>query len=265
MKKFPILLSALLLTTISSPALAKKNKQQKAEIKEWQQRKDALQPWQLKDLVEENHRLKTGNQQLAEEVKLTKEELAQLLKLKVKIDALRKQRGIQGKASAADRVMGEAGSDNLQAGSTLEAEDYADLEALFSPQQPNAAESQAGSNVYVAQGMAGPDGFSKDDWAVGAKGEYYLKGLIFKVQIGAYRQLDLRDVLEGEKLQEAFEQEQSEGINLYTLMHFRNYGKANKFKKELRAMGLKDAWIVAFRDGKRVPLKAVLQEVLQQQ
>ena len=259
MKKFPILFSALLLTMISSPALAKKNKQQKAEIKEWQQRKDAIQPLQLKDLVEENHRLKTGNQKL-------EEELAKLVKLKVKIDALCKQRGIQGKASAADSVMGKEGSNNLQAGSSLEDADYAALlEDLFSLQQPNAVGSQAGSNYYLAPGMVGPDGFSKDDWAVDENGEYYLKGLIFKVQIGAYRQRDLSDVLEGAKPQEAFEQEQSEGINLYTLRHFRAYGKANKFKKELRAMGLKDAWIVAFRDGKRVPLKAVLQEVLKQQ
>ena len=49
---------------------------------------------------------------------------------------------------------------------------------------------------------------------------------------------------------------------MYTLRHFRNYWQANSFKKELRAMGCKDAWVVAFKDGKRLPLKEVLQDVV---
>ena len=253
----------LLLTTISSPALAKKGKQQtvakkdkhqKAAIKAWKQRKNQMKPWQLKALVEANQQLKMDNQQLQEEVKFTQEELQRLIKLKAKIDALRKQRGLQRKKSATDRVMDNEGSDSWQAGNVLEEEDYADLEALFSPQPPNATESQADKE--------GPDGLSKDDWAVDKNGKYYIKGVIFKVQIGASRQYDLSDVLAGEKTQKFFEQEQLKGLNLYTLGHFKGYWKANKFKKALRAMGLKDAWIVAFRDGKRVPLEAVLKEVL---
>ncbi len=261
MKKFSIVLTALLFVPVSSPAWAKKDKHQKAVLKEWKKRKHDMQPLQLKDLVEENHRLKMDNQQLQEEVKFLQEELQKLIKLKVKIDALRKQRGLQRKKSSTDSVRDNAGSNSWQAGNALEDEDYADLETLFSPQQPNAVGSQAGSNYYLAPGMEGP---GKDDWSVDENGKYYIKGLIFKVQIGAYRKRDLSDVVEGKKPQEIFEQEQSGGINLYTLRQFRDYWKADKFKKELRAMGLKDAWIVAFRDGKRVPIKTVLKEVFKQ-
>ena len=47
-------------------------------------------------------------------------------------------------------------------------------------------------------------------------------------------------------------------------MRFRDYWQADKFKKELRAMGLKDAFVVAFQDGARVPLKTVLPTVTEQ-
>lgn len=150
-------------------------------------------------------------------------------------------------------------------------EDYSDLDELFGQQQGNAAGSRGGqsgnshsvNNYYLSQGgMAGPGEFSQDDIAIAEDGRPYIKGLVFKIQIGAYKQRDLSDVMEGDNPQEAFEQEQSEGVNMYTLRHFKDYWKANKFKKELRAMGLKDAWIVAYKDGKRVPLKAVLKEVL---
>jgi hypothetical protein len=224
MKKFTIILMALLFATVGSPVLAKKRqktelKKQKAEIKSWKKRKMAMQPLQLKDLVEENHRLKISNRKLAEEVKVSKEALGQLIKLKTHLEP----------RSNAQRIHEEA-------------------------------RSQADAQGYLAQGL---DGFSKHDWAIDSDGKCYLKGLVFKVQIGAYKKRDLSKVIEREKSQEVFEQEQSDGVNLYTLRHFWDYWKANQFKKELRAMGLKDAWIVVFKDGKRIPLKEVLKEIIE--
>ncbi len=226
MKKFNIILAALLFVTVGNPVLAKKKQKtelqkQKAEITAWKKRKAAMQPLQLKDLVEENHRLKTSNQKLAEEIKVSREELEQLIKLKTYTDSQNNERKEHDRAS-----------------------------------------NQSDSHDYLAQELTGPDGFSNNDWAVDKEGKFYIKGLVFKVQIGAYRKRDLSNVIESKKPQEVFEQEQSEGVNMYTLRHFRNYWKANQFKKELRAMGLKDAWIVVFKDGKRVPLKEVLQEIV---
>jgi hypothetical protein len=224
MKKFTIVLAVLLFATVGSPVLAKKQqktelKKQKAEIKAWKRRKAAMQPLQLKDLIEENHRLTTQNQNLIEEIKSIQKVLKELIELKTQLEARSK-----------------------------------------GPGSPD--EGKAGESPYLAQGMVGPYGFSKEDWAVGKDGQFYIKGVVFKVQIGAYKKRDLSKLTKGARPQEVFEQEQSEGINMYTLRHFRNYQHANQFKKELRAMGLKGAWIVAFKDGKRVPLKDVLQEVI---
>jgi hypothetical protein len=230
MKKLTVVLTIFLLATVGSPVLAKKRQktewqQQKAEIKVWKKRKAAIQPLQLKDLIEENHRLKTQNQELIKETKSTKEVLEELMELKTQMEARGKGPG------SPDEGKQETGS-------------------------------QADERLDLAQGMIGPDGFSKDDWTVDKNGKFYIKGLVFKVQIGAYKRRDLSKISEGTNPQEVFEQEQSKGINMYTLRHFRDYQKANQFKKELRAMGLKDAWIVPFRDGKRVPLKDVLQEII---
>jgi hypothetical protein len=240
MKKFTIILSALLVTAISSPVVAKKQqktelKKQKAEIKMWKQRKAAMRPLQLKALVEENHKLKANSQRLATEIQASNEELLKLIKLKVPLEAQRNEQSNQGTESPGDDYEGEGTS------------------------------RQSGKDYYLAQGIIGLEGFSNNDWAIDKDGQCYIKGIVFKVQIGAYKERDLSDVLEGAKPKEVFEQEQSEGVNMYTLRHFRDYWKANQFKKELRAMGLKDAWVVAFKDGKRIPLKDVLQGVIQKQ
>jgi len=48
-----------------------------------------MQPLQLKDLIEENHRLKTRNQKLIEEIKVTKEVLEELIEFKTQVEARR--------------------------------------------------------------------------------------------------------------------------------------------------------------------------------
>ena len=90
-----------------------------------------------------------------------------------------------------------------------------------------------------------------------------MQGVVFKVQIGAYKKCDLGDILEKGNLKTILEQEQIGELNAYTLGKFRDYWQANQFKKALRAMGLKDAWVVILRDGKRVPFKEVWPEIVQ--
>ncbi|WKN33436.1 Ezrin/radixin/moesin family protein [Porifericola rhodea] len=87
----------------------------------------------------------------------------------------------------------------------------------------------------------------------------YDEGLIFRVQIGAYRDKNLEQYLD---TSENFNGETDEqGLQIYTLGNFRDYWEADKFKKYLRAMGVEDAWIVPYRDGTRVPIKDVLEDL----
>jgi septal ring factor EnvC (AmiA/AmiB activator) len=87
----------------------------------------------------------------------------------------------------------------------------------------------------------------------------YDQGLVFRVQIGAYRDKNLEQYL---STSENFNGETDpQGLQIYTLGNFRDYWEADKFKKYLRAMGVKDAWIVPYRDGNRVPIKDVLEDL----
>lgn len=230
MKKITVMLvAALLFAVVGTPASAKKRykkhqsadlQQKKAEIKVWKQRKATMQPLQLRDLIEENAKLKIKNQEVTEAIESTKGKLEQLIKLQTQVEELK----------------------NRKWDATIN--------------------GQAGTHSHPDQEMMRFGGFGKDDWAVDQNNQFYIRGLVFKVQIGAYKKRDLSNILEGGKSQEAFEQKRSGDVNEYTLGHFRDYWKANQFKKELRAMGLKDAWVVAFKDGKRTPLQDVLQEVI---
>lgn len=85
-------------------------------------------------------------------------------------------------------------------------------------------------------------------------------GVVFRVQIGAFKEADLSrfgDV--GENFSDVTN---DEGLQVITLGSFKDYWEADKFKKNLRRMGVKDAWIVPYKDGVRVAMKDVLEGVV---
>jgi hypothetical protein len=85
-------------------------------------------------------------------------------------------------------------------------------------------------------------------------------GVVFKVQVGSFRNKDLSKYFDNNP---NFSGEvDKDGIKKYTLGNFSDYWEANSFKKALREMGVKDAWIVAYKNGERVPIKDVLEGVL---
>ena len=85
------------------------------------------------------------------------------------------------------------------------------------------------------------------------------KGILFKVQIGAFKKKDLSKF---SKSNPAFQLDAKDGTMKYTIGMFRDYWEADTFKKYLRQMGVKGAWIVAYKDGTRVPIKDVLEGVI---
>lgn len=86
-----------------------------------------------------------------------------------------------------------------------------------------------------------------------------LKGVVFKVQIGAFKQ---KDISKFAKNNPSFSVDSDNGTLQYTIGMFVDYWEADTFKKYLREMGVKDAWIVAYKDAKRVPIKEVLEGVI---
>jgi len=88
----------------------------------------------------------------------------------------------------------------------------------------------------------------------------FSKGVVFKVQIGAFKNKNLSKYFDnnpnfGGEVKEGEPQKITIGI-------FRDYWEADTFKKYMREMGVKDAWIVPYRDGQRVEIKDVLEGVV---
>lgn len=77
------------------------------------------------------------------------------------------------------------------------------------------------------------------------------RGLIFKVQIGAFEVFNINQYLQET---ENFEGESADGLNKYTIGNFRDPNMADAFRADIAKMGIKDAWIVPYRDGVRITM-----------
>ncbi|MFN3404510.1 MAG: Ezrin/radixin/moesin family protein [Cytophagaceae bacterium] len=85
-------------------------------------------------------------------------------------------------------------------------------------------------------------------------------GVVYKVQIGSFKSKDLTKYFDNNP---NFSGEvDHDGSKKYTLGVFSDYWEADNFKKALREMGVKGAWVVAYKDGKRVNMKDVLEGAL---
>jgi len=91
----------------------------------------------------------------------------------------------------------------------------------------------------------------------------FSKGIVYKVQVGAFKNkklakyFDINPNFGGE----AADKDPADPTRI-TIGIFRDYWEADTFKKYMREMGVKDAWIVPYRDGARVELKDVLPDVI---
>lgn len=78
------------------------------------------------------------------------------------------------------------------------------------------------------------------------------EGLIFKVQIGAFMKPIPQDLFKG--ISPITGETTPQGFIRYTAGLFTTYATADKVKEEIRALGYKDAFVVGFYNGKRIPM-----------
>lgn len=83
------------------------------------------------------------------------------------------------------------------------------------------------------------------------------QGVAFRVQLGAFEDHDISEMVSDSPDLELVKED---GFNKYVLGQFREYEKADELKNYLRKIGVKETWIVPYKDGKRVPLKSVMEE-----
>lgn len=81
-------------------------------------------------------------------------------------------------------------------------------------------------------------------------------GTHFKIQIGAYEKTYIPENLSGDDMG----LESQDGLQKVTVGKFVDYQAAKELKKYIRNIGIKDAFIVAYRDGVRVDLNEVVAE-----
>lgn len=148
---------------------------------------------------------------------------------------------LQGQLSSVQATMGEKDAkiaELTEKNRKMEAQVNAAKKAIAKAKQ----ESSAGGTATVASPVSD-------------------EGVVFKVQIGAFRNKDLSKYFENN---ENFGGEtDADGVQKITLGRFRDYWEADTFKKYLREMGVNDAWIVPYKDGNRVAMKDVLEGVVQ--
>ena len=82
------------------------------------------------------------------------------------------------------------------------------------------------------------------------------KGLVYKVQIGAFRRRIPASNFKGFAPMSA--EELSNGITRYRVGYFDKYNAANSAKGEIRTSGYPDAFVVAFYDGEKITLQEAL-------
>ncbi len=85
------------------------------------------------------------------------------------------------------------------------------------------------------------------------------QGVVFRVQFGAFEDHDISEMVADSPDLELVKED---GFNKYVLGQFREYEKADELKRYLRKIGVKETWIVPYKDGHRVSLKAVMDETI---
>jgi hypothetical protein len=175
--------------------------------------------------------------------KKNKEEIKKWKKKKNELDPLAYRDLVNSKAELAGEVEGM--KRQLVNMGKIIADKDAEIEALRNELAAARKDSDGSGKV------------SRDENEVEGSYSEYSKGIWFRVQVGVYSKIDATMFKDNNK-NFAVEQD-ADGAYKYTLGHFRDYWEADNFKKYLRKMGVKDAWIVAYKDNQRMNIKDVLE------
>ena len=87
------------------------------------------------------------------------------------------------------------------------------------------------------------------------------EGYKYRIQIGAYKEINLKDY---EQNLIAINQETYDSICQYTLGMFDEYEKAFGFWNDIKKMGFNDSFIIATKNGRRIPLDKLPTEIKEQ-
>ncbi|MBM3177350.1 MAG: Ezrin/radixin/moesin family protein [Bacteroidetes bacterium] len=169
---------------------------------------------------------------------------------------------VDDKTAAEEKAVNLAGENNsMKAAAAGKDDKISELEEQLSRMRVDLAATKAELEKYKSGMISTADTKAAGRTAQPVKNDV-ISGLVFKVQVGAFTNKDLSKYFDnnpnfgGEVGKESTEPQR---INIGV---FRNYWEADTFKKYMREMGVKDAWIVPYRDGKRIEIKDVLDQIV---
>lgn len=218
MKK--ILLSTLFIFSILSLSIGQELS--KEEKKEWAKKLKSITVEDYKSLTESEENSRNSANELKGEVSNLNADNA---RLQQELDALKKKvKTAETKTAEAEAKLAECGSAPKE---------------LTEEQKSTAANAGEYNSAESATQKANT------------------KGLVYRVQIGAYKGFDLTKYINNHP---NFSGETGEdGLMRYTIGQFVEYWEADAFKKYLRDMGVQGAWVVAYKNGTRIQVKDALE------
>lgn len=84
-----------------------------------------------------------------------------------------------------------------------------------------------------------------------------MSGLLFRVQIGAYGKTNVPANLD--KDNDNMDLEMVDGLQKVIIGMFRDMGEAEQLRAHMQKIGIKDAWVVPYRDGVRITMEEAKQ------
>lgn len=83
------------------------------------------------------------------------------------------------------------------------------------------------------------------------------KGIIYRVQIGAFKE---REIAEDLNTSDMLKLDKEGDLQKVVIGLFRDYDRATRLKTQLREMGVRDAWIVTYQDGRRINIEKAMNQ-----
>lgn len=212
-------------------AQAQEQKTERQIIREWKKRQRAMSPLDFKKMSEEYDNLKVETNRLSTELVT---QTTAMDSLKQEVTVLKNTVDVQKDA-------------------------YNELMAKF--EKANEQLEQAAMMVDAA-----PVGKGKGK--VGgsralARGELLTKssGYVFSVQVGVIERQNVAPKFANSAI---LVKDESSGLQRVMMGMFRNFAAADQLKEQMRELGIRTAWVVAYKDGKRVSVTSALAAVSSQ-
>ena len=134
----------------------------------------------------------------------------------------------------------------LEASGNRKSERIGELESQVNAVQAQLAQCRAKQQeVEAAMQQMAPAVNTDAQWS---------QGVVYRVQMGAFKDKKMPADWE---TSDGLSLEEDGSMQKIVVGHFRDYNAAAEMKNKLKAMGIKGAWVVSYKDGQRVPITQI--------